>query len=299
MKPSQFTKEPSTAEAQLAKLEYRGCIIEDHSFAKDILTKINYYRLANYFAVFQTECGGKRYREGTSFNKVVRLYDFDRRLRGNLLIFLEEIEISMRAVISNFHALKYGALGYLNDAAYSHNHNHQRFMSRIDRLIESNTEKGFVSHYNKKHSGAFPLWVIMELFSFGMLSHFFESLHKQDKKEIAEKHFGGVPSASHLQSWLDSLAALRNHCAHYCRLYDNRVEPVPKPLETAPFKMDGNLFSFIYVIKLMNKHNFRYDHAGALEPVLVVQLAALFEEFGDAIEPEVLGFPEDWEEILL
>jgi len=290
MKPSQYVKEPATIEAQLMKLEHRGCIIEDKTYAKGVLEKINYYRLANYFAVFKEN--SNRYREGTSFNKVVRLYDFDRRLRGQLLIFLEEIEVSMRAVISNFHALKYGALGYLNDSTFSHHHNHNHFMSRIDRLVEKNTEIKFVSHYKRKHSGEFPLWVMMELFSFGMLAHFFKSLHKQDKKEIAEKSFSGLFSASHLESWLESMAALRNHCAHYSRLYASKLEPVPKPLEELSFRMDGNLFSFIYVIRSM------YIKRIGGESNLALQLGALFEAFEDVIDLGVLGFPENWAEIL-
>jgi abortive infection bacteriophage resistance protein len=306
MKPSQFTKEPATVEAQLLKLEQRGCIIEDRIFAKSILEKINYYRLANYFAVFQDNLDSKRYYEGTSFSRVVRLYDFDRKLRGFLLVFLEEIEISMRAVISNYHALKYGALGYLNESTFSHHHNHSRFLARIDRLKENYNDINFVTHYIRKHSGSFPLWVMMELFSFGMLAHFFESMHKQDKKDITGKHFGitgastAIFSASHIQSWLESMAALRNHCAHYCRLYDNKIEPAPKPLENESFKMGDNLFSRIYVIKLIGKHNYRYDkgNKGTLEPVLVTQLSALFEEFEEAIDLKVMGFPENWEEIL-
>ncbi|MDR2559825.1 MAG: Abi family protein [Oscillospiraceae bacterium] len=290
MKSSRFTKEPATIKEQLSKLKQRGCIIEDRAFAEGILEKINYFRLANYFAVFLEN--SKRYREGTSFNKVVRLYDFDRRLRGQLLIFLEEIEISMRAVISNFHAHKYTALGYLNDSTFSHHHNHNHFMSRLDRLKEKNIDIKFVTHYNRKHMGAFPLWVMMELFSFGMLAHFFKSLHKQDKKEIAEKHFSGSFSASHLESWLDSMAALRNHCAHYVRLYANKIEPVPKSAEDAPFKMGEDLFSFIYVIRLM------YIKRIGGESNLALQLSALFEEFEEAVDLRVMGFPENWKEIL-
>jgi abortive infection bacteriophage resistance protein len=287
---SRFTKEPATVEAQLAKLEFRGCIIEDHTFAKRILEKINYYRLANYFEIFQQN--SKRYREGTSFNRVVRIYDFDRRLRGLLLIFLEEIEISMRAVISNYHALKYGALGYLNESTFNHHHNHNHFMSRLSRLLETNTEKGFVSHYNRKHSGSFPLWVMMELFSFGMLAHFFRSLHKQDKKEIAERHFEDKFSAGHIESWLDSMAALRNHCAHYARLYGNHIEPAPKALEDAALRMGGDIFSFIYVIRLM------YIRRLGGESNLRTQLGALLEEFEGVVDVKALGFPENWEEML-
>ncbi|MCL1823730.1 MAG: Abi family protein [Oscillospiraceae bacterium] len=297
MKPSQFVKEPATPEAQLAKLEQRGCVIEDRTYAKSILEKINYYRLANYFAVYRSH--DKHYSEGTSFKKVVRLYDFDRRLRGQLLIFLEETEIFIRAVISNYHALKYGALGYLNESTFNHAHNHPRFTSRIDRLIESNKDLGFVTHHNSKYSGSFPLWVIMELFSFGMLAYFFSDMHKQDKKDIAEKHFGGL-SDRHIEAWLDSLAELRNHCAHYNRLYASRINPAPKSLEQAPFKMDGNLFSFIYVMKLLNKSPSVSDITEQPQgSSLETHLAALFEEYADVVDLEVLGFPENWEEILL
>jgi len=279
-------KEPATVEAQLAKLEFRGCVVEDRTLAKSVLEKINYYRLANYFSVFQD--GGKQFRAGTSFNKILRLYDFDRRLRGQLLIYLEEIEISMRAVISNFHALKYGALGYLNESTFSHHHNHSRFMSKLNSRVEKNTDLGFVSHHNRKYSGSFPLWVIMELFSFGMLSRFFSGLHKQDRKEIA----GNLSiSAGHLESWLESLSALRNLCAHYSRVYASKIEPVPKSLEDAPFRMDGRLFSFIYIIKLLEKKPFG-------EKTLLPSLTALLEEYGDAVDLSVLGFPENWEEIL-
>ncbi|MDR2531304.1 MAG: Abi family protein [Oscillospiraceae bacterium] len=289
MKPALFVKEPATVEAQLAKLEHRGCVIEDRTYAKHILEKINYYRLVNYFAVFLDSGGrGKRYRDGTSFNKVLKLYEFDRRLRGHLLIFLEEIEIFMRAVISNYHALKYGALGYINESTFSPGRNHSRFISRIERLVETNTDLGFVSHHNRKYAGAFPLWVMMELFSFGMLSYFFADMHKQDKKEIAEKHMGGQFSARHIESWLESLAELRNHCAHYNRLYGNKIEPVPKVLESANYKMDGSLFSFIYIMKLINRYG------SDITPLL----GALIEEYSDAVDLKVLGFPEKWEEIL-
>ena len=76
-------KLPSTVEEQIEKLRERGCIVEDEEFAKETLTDINYFRLAHYFSLFLEEDG--KYREGTKFRQVMRVYDFDRRLR-NLLI---------------------------------------------------------------------------------------------------------------------------------------------------------------------------------------------------------------------
>jgi abortive infection bacteriophage resistance protein len=134
---------------------------------------------------------------------------------------------------------------------------------------------------------------MMELFSFGMLAFFFEDMHQSDKKEIAEKHFGGRFSARHIESWLSSLAELRNQCAHYCRLYDNNIKPAPKSLEDAPFDMAaGGLFSFIYVIRLL------YIKRAGGESNLALHLRTLIEEYSDVIELRVLGFPEEWEEIL-
>ena len=73
-------KSPATVEDQIEKLRSRGCIIEDMDHAVCALSNINYYRLAHYFAVFlETK---SKYREGTSFETVMHIYDFDRLLRS-------------------------------------------------------------------------------------------------------------------------------------------------------------------------------------------------------------------------
>ena len=91
-------KSPATVEDQIEKLRSRGCIIEDYDHAVCALSNINYYRLAHYFAIFlETK---SHYREGTSFEAVMHIYDFDRMMRSLLMTTLEEVEITMRANIS-------------------------------------------------------------------------------------------------------------------------------------------------------------------------------------------------------
>ena len=102
-------KIPATIREQVQKLRQRGCIIEDEKHAEETLKYINYFRLADYFAPFTVSKG--RYEEGTTFENVLRVYEADRKLRSILLASLEETEIAMRAAVSNYHALKYGALG--------------------------------------------------------------------------------------------------------------------------------------------------------------------------------------------
>lgn len=51
--------------------------------------------------------------EGLSFDRVLSIYEFDRKLHGILFSALEETEIFIRSKIAYFHAHKYGALGYM------------------------------------------------------------------------------------------------------------------------------------------------------------------------------------------
>ncbi|MED9917120.1 MAG: Abi family protein, partial [[Eubacterium] siraeum] len=166
----QFNKTPATIKQQIEILRQRGCIIDDEEYARKCLTNINYYRLAYYFAPFLERKG--KYRDGTTFEQIMKVYDFDRVLRRMLMTYLEEIEISMRAIISNYHAMKYGALGYLNASGFDPHHNHQAFLSKIERLIEANENEEFVKHHKRKYGGIMPVWAAVELFSFGTLTYF-------------------------------------------------------------------------------------------------------------------------------
>ena len=69
----------------------------------------------------------------------------------------------------------------------------------------------------KKYDGHFPLWVAVELFSFGMLSRFYSDMKTEDKKQLARRLYGTVPK--NVSSWLRCCTDLRNICAHYGRLY--------------------------------------------------------------------------------
>ncbi len=279
------TKLPATIDEQLAKLQQRGCIIEDMAYARETLKYINYFRLVNYFEPFTVS--RKRYEEGTSFNKIMRVYEFDRKLRSILIAALEEIEISLRAAVSNFHALKYGALGYLNASSFDVHHNHNGFTSKVRHLVEQNEDREFVQHYNKKYQGAFPLWVVMELFSFGTLAFFYKDMHAADKKHIANKFYGC--SSSDLDNWIFCLNELRNYCAHYNRLYGNSFPVLPKTPNELDYELEPNVFGYIMVMKQLYHNKENWNRCVA-KPII--------KQIGknhDAVRLADLGFPEDWD----
>lgn len=285
------SKIPSTINEQIEKLRQRGCKIENEELARDTLKYINYFRFSNYFQPFSINKG--KYEEGVTFEKILRIYEMDRKLRSILIAALEEIEIALRAAISNFHALKYGALGYLNASSFDFRHNHNSFMSKIKHLVEMNDDREFVRHYNSKYCGAFPLWVIMELFSFGTLAFFYKDMNSSDKKELADKFYGC--GSSELDNWIFCLNELRNYCAHYNRLYGNTfpVEPrTPRPLEEQGVELSADVFGYIMIMKQLY-HNRPNWNERVVKPV-----SRLIKKNSDIIRLKDLGFPEGWETLL-
>lgn len=280
------TKLPATIDQQIAKLKERGCIVEDMEYARETLTYINYFRLANYFEPFMIS--KNRYEEGTTFEKIVRIYEVDRKLRSILIAALEEIEIALRAAVSNYHALKYGALGYLNASNFDFHHNHSAFMSKIRHLVEQNEDREFVKHYNRKYQGSFPLWVVMELFSFGTLAFFYKDMHSADKKHLADKYY--ACSSSELDNWIFCMNELRNYCAHYNRIYGNSFPVEPRTPRDCTHELQPDVFGYIMVMKHLY-HDKENWNVRVVKPIV-----RMIGKNHDIIRLSDLGFPADWDE---
>lgn len=287
-KPLALAKTPASITAQIEKLRQRGCIIDDEEYARFTLQNVNYYRLAFYFSIFLVD--KNHYREGTNFRQVLRVYDFDRHLRNLILEVLEEIEIAMRAHVSNYHAVKYGATGYLNADTFDRHHRHENFLSKLDHIVESNSDSNIVKHHVQKYDGFFPLWVLTEMFSFGMLNVFYSDMKPADKDEIAKTNYG--VSSGTLESWLKCMSDLRNHCAHYNRLYGSSFENIPKQPATLDYPLKADLFSHLVIIRQL------YFRKGHWFESFMKQLGALIYEHITDIDLALLGFPSNWAEIL-
>ena len=191
-------KKPTTYDEQIELLRKRGVFISDEAFCKQKLAEINYYRLTAYFLPFRNSDG--TYKEGTSFHTVYRIYEFDRKLRGVLFSAVEDVEIYLRAELSYFHAHKYGTEGYKDPTNFSARHNAEKFSENLQREITNNQKALFVKHHIENYEGRFPIWVAVELFTFGMLSCFYDDMITQDKKAVADELYHTTPK--NMASWL-------------------------------------------------------------------------------------------------
>lgn len=280
-------KTPTTYEEQIKILEDRGCYISDKVFCKQKLEAIKYYRLTAYFLPFKdkNDC----YKEGTSFHRVYRIYEFDRKLRAILFSAVEEVEIYLRSQLSYFHAHKYGATGYLNAENFSHRHNHKKFKGIIDREIECNSQMLFVKHHKENYNGVFPLWVISELFTFGMMSYFYNDLKTSDQKELGKELYKTVPQ--NIISWLRCCTDLRNICAHYGRLYYRIFPAIPRGIEIAD-AAKRRLWGAVLALREL------YPDANKWNSEVISAIESLFEEYHGDISLYHIAFPENWNDIL-
>ncbi|MDR0910663.1 MAG: Abi family protein [Spirochaetaceae bacterium] len=276
-------------EAQIEKICSRGCTINDKNQAMAVLSRINYYRFSAYFLPFKQADGS--YKIGTAFAKVYGMYEFDRRIRGVVFQAVARIEVLMRSRIAYLYAENYGPLGYLDAQNYSSKwHNHAKFLEQIKNEIRQNRKVLFVKHHIKKYDNQFPLWVIVELFTFGMLSKFYADLQTPIKKKIARSV--GAYTPEKLSSWLRCCTELRNICAHHGRLYFRRLSSAPAGFTDISAKDQHTLFTMLRVIKNL------YPERKSWNTEVVERIDALITDYQDCIQLRHIGFPADWKKQL-
>lgn len=287
---SKELKKPSTYDEQVKILQEKGCIIDNADYCKSVLESINYYRFTAYFLPFKRDNG--TYIDGTTFRKVYRIYEFDRKLRGILFSAIEEIEIFLRSSFSYHFAHKYGAEGYLDKNNFTPKHNHEKFIANINREIESNSKVAFIKHHQDNYGGRFPLWVLTEVFTFGMLSYFYNDMKTEDKKVLASELFN--TTYKNVGSWLRCCTDLRNICAHYGRLYYwifSAIPAMPQDI-SMPDSAKRRLWGAMIVLKSL------YPNAMKWDIEILPHLEALFEAYKYDISLYHIAFPDNWKKQL-
>lgn len=98
-----------TYDQQIARL------VNDHhlkisniEFAKEILKKVNYYRLSGYGIGLKNTNNKEYYQDTVSIEHLFNLYCFDSQFKNDLMRAIEQIEIELRTQIAYCLSIKYG-----------------------------------------------------------------------------------------------------------------------------------------------------------------------------------------------
>ena len=291
-------KQALTYEQQVTRLTEHNLKFSSCESAIAILKKVNYYRLSAYGIGLAKPDDKEQYIDGITLESLYRLYLFDSLLRNQLVHVIEQLEVQLRTQVSNHLGIEYGPEGYMEAANFIQKYTkdgssiHTITIEKFKQECIHQRDIPFVKHHALTYDGHFPIWVAIELFTFGNLASLFDIMSPTDKKVIASLY---CTDPNYLNSWILALVEVRNICAHYGRLYN-------LPLKQAPFLYNENrkyrtgsinkLFPTILTIRRMLQSDERWrEFATALE--------AIMDTYSDVIRLSFIGFPPDWKTILL
>ncbi len=286
---SKLLKKPTSYSQQIQLLRQRSILISDPAECELFLSRVNYYLLSGYILPF-IDTAHDRCRVPVPFETIQGIYNFDMELRNLLALNIERIEIYIRTQILHFHSHAYGAMGYMDPLNYNLKHNHAAFVNHIQSCINENSKSPAIKHHIQNYGGNFPLWVIMNYFSLGMLSHFYTDLKNPDKAFLAKSMYDA--NYQMLSSWLHCLTDLRNRCAHYSRLYYWKFPALPV-MKDLPIIPDRTLFTQIYILKTMHPDADEYHNR------LFIPLEALINKYCSYINLNHIGFADNWKPLLV
>ncbi len=295
-----FDKIAFTLEEQVVQLQSRGLEIKHPRIAEKYLINISYYRLGEYWYVMQSDKKNHIFKPNSKFTDVIALYNFDAELRLLLFDVIEKIEISLRTKLIYYLSHEVDPWWFQNFSLFDNSKELVKTLSSLEGEIDR-TKDVFITNHKKKHKddGRFPpAWKSLEQTSFGSLSKLYGNLKSTVKaKDKIAVDFGAV-NHTFLPSWLQSIAQIRNFCAHHSRLWNRNLPSTVKLLPNPPNA---------WIIDLENipkQHEFSklYIHLCLMKYMLntiipknefTQKLINLFEKYPN-VDPNALGMKPNW-----
>jgi abortive infection bacteriophage resistance protein len=282
-------KPPITITQQLELLQSRGMLIDDHPLAAAYLQENHYYHLNIYFHKFmQPNCD--IFIPGTNFIDIINANTNDSWLRKELSLLLELLEIKLRSYLAYYLAIEYGSDVFYDRSVFNTKNYYERLFKSISNDLQKRRNDPVVLHHKKKYAGKFPIWVIVEFFSFNQTSKLFSSLKTTDQKNIAFSYFNGL-NEDFLGNWFHALSVLRNICAHFGYLYKRKHNPRPRLMPDFKWDKDKNdeLFSYVLILHRISENTIREKFINNLSKRTSQNPSFSLDNY---------GFPTDWQDFL-
>jgi abortive infection bacteriophage resistance protein len=273
---------------QIEVLRSRGMTIDDERKAIIFLQSNHYYRLNIYFHKLMDT--PDHYRSDIRFSQVIAIYENDQWLRNKILFILEFIEINTRTKISHYLALTYGSDAFYQKNIFKDPAKYGEILKNFSDAIIRNSKDPVIVHHQKKYAGLFPIWVIIEYFSFNTLSKFYKNLLEKDKKLISKDMY--CVNDYLFGQWLHVLSIQRNICAHYGYLF-RREYPI-RPIIAKSFiwdsTQDNKLFAQFLVMRRLSDRKLWQNFICTISDREKKRRNFRLQDY---------GFPSDWRSYLM
>lgn len=294
---------------QVSLIIEKGIEIKDKDYAKEMLQQIGYFPLiGGYKHLFKIPTTNK-YKAGTTIEEIISLYKFDKELRELFFKYLLQIERHMRSLMSYYFTQYFGIAQnqYLDIKNYNDTkRNHATIVKLISTLkrATTTTDYTYINYYRKTY-GNIPLWVSINILTFGNISKMFQVFPQSLKSKVL-KNFEQLNQRK-MDQFLSVLTKYRNVCAHGERLFTYKTTdsiadtPLHKKL-SLPYsgnqytKGKQDLFAMVIAFKyLLHRNDFL-----EFKRQLAKEINRANIEVKHVNETELLntmGFPENWKDI--
>lgn len=218
-----------TLDEQIEILRSKGLIINDEVQAKEILFKENYFFINGYRHIFMRSSNDNRFVSGATFEELYAMFLFDRHLRNIMFKYILIIENNIKSIMSYMLSKKYGyqEKNYLNPKNFTQDPMKVRqvkdVLNKMKRQIRVNGKEHSATYHYIHNYGYVPMWILVKVLSFGIISELFNILKVEDQLKISEIY--GIDIET-LSIYLSLLANFRNVCAHEDILFTHRTQRV-------------------------------------------------------------------------
>lgn len=295
-----FDKKPTTINEQIELLKKRGLIINDEDLAKNMLSKISYYRLGEYWFVMQNDKENHIFKPNSHFKNVVELYEFDEELRLLLFSVISKIEIALRTKLIYHLSHEVDPWWFQNFKLFKSSRELVKTLSGLEQEISRTKDVTIKKHYKSHRDDERfpPAWKSLEQTSFGALSKLYGNLKTNIKsKDTIAMEFGAV-NHTYLPSWLQSISQIRNFCAHHSRLWNRNLPGTVKLLSNPPHPWIDNIedvpkqheFKTLYIHLCIMKYLLNRIYP---ENNFTSHLIKLFDQY-PIVDKNALGMKVNW-----
>ena len=260
-----------TIDEQIDILKNKGLSFDDFNEPSEVLVRENYFFLNGYRHLFLKSANSNMFIEGTNFSELYGLFCFDRQLRNilfkNIMIVENNVKSIFSYVISKNHGYKEST--YLDPSIFTKDPRRAKqigdLIKKMKRQIRVNGKQHNATKHYIENYGYLPLWVVVKVLSFGIISELYSILKREDQEEIANYFDATVED---LLIYLPVLSNYRNLCAHEDICYEHKsytfIRPnkyhyylnIPKVNEEYIYGLN-DMFSLIIILKqILRKSDF-------------------------------------------
>ncbi len=303
-------KQFKNLDEQIEIFKYKGLIINDEKYSKDVLLRENYFFLSGYRHLFMQSDNPKFYIKGTTFEELYSLFLFDRQFRNIIFKNLLIVENNAKSIFSYQLSKKYGykESDYLKPANFDMSPEKSRqvndLIKKMKRQVRVNGSQHSATLHYLSNYGYIPLWVLVKVLSFGIISEFYSILKAEDKASISKIYNIKVDD---LTNYLSILANYRNVCAHEDILYENKTQRSINDTvyhillgiekENGEYvKGKNDLFALIIILRQILRDEDMKNLILELER-LINNLSLNLHTIGIEKVLDRMGFPLNWKEI--